>query len=140
VYETPTGKDHHLYWYAFDYLYIPPTSQFSFTSWNGLFQILPLFISGVIVAIITGQRESARLHALEAEQEAQLRAEELEHVNAELTEANQLKDQFLSMASHELKTPCYYYSRTGSDRVATSFKEANPATRTCKSAHYSREN
>src|SRR5215472_19026076 len=90
---------------AFDYLYIPPTSQFSFTSWNGLFQILPLFISGVIVAIITGQRESARLHALEAEQEAQLRAEELEHVNAELTVANQLKDQFLSMASHELKTP-----------------------------------
>src|SRR5205823_10968568 len=32
-------------------------------------------------------------------------ADELEQANQELEEANQLKDQFLSMASHELKTP-----------------------------------
>src|SRR5207247_6684738 len=68
-------------------------------------QLLPFIIAGFIIAVITGQRESARLHALEAEQEAQEHVQELQRKNQELAEANRLKDQFISMASHELKTP-----------------------------------
>ncbi len=90
---------------ALDYFYIAPVGIVTLTSWEGILQIAPFLISGVIIAIITGQRESARLHALLAEQMANEHAEELEQVNQELEQANMLKDQFLSMASHELKTP-----------------------------------
>jgi signal transduction histidine kinase len=90
---------------TFYYFYASPAWQFNLTNWNGMLQILPFFLSGVFIAIITGQRESARLHALLAEEEAQEHADELENVNAELLQTNQLQDQFLSMASHELKTP-----------------------------------
>jgi hypothetical protein len=59
---------------AFDYAYFPPAGQFNLTSWNGTLHILLFFISGVIIAIITGQRESARLNALLAEQTHRLSA------------------------------------------------------------------
>ena len=90
---------------ALDYFYIPPVGIVTFNSLGGLLQLSPFILSGVIIAIITGQRETARLRALFAEQIANERAGELEQVNRELEEANRLKDQFLSMASHELKTP-----------------------------------
>ncbi len=90
---------------ALDYFYIPPGGQFSLNSWPGVLQILPFVIAGFIIALISGQRESARLRALFAEQEAQAQAEELIKANQQLEQANQLKDHFLSMASHELKTP-----------------------------------
>jgi signal transduction histidine kinase/PAS domain-containing protein len=68
------------------YLYIPPFGIFDLNSWknlnlsdwNSLLPILPFFISGIIIAIITSQRESARQRALFAEQEEQERASELE--------------------------------------------------------------
>ena len=90
---------------ALDYFYVPPIGVVTLTSWDGLIQLSPFILSGVIIAIITGQREAARLHALFAEQMANEHAEELEQTNQELEQANKLKDQFLSMASHELKTP-----------------------------------
>lgn len=90
---------------ALDYFYLPPFGYFNWFRWDGLLQMLPFVIAGVAVAIITGQRESARLRALMAEEEANERAEELALANQELEQANRLKDQFLSMASHELKTP-----------------------------------
>jgi signal transduction histidine kinase len=90
---------------ALDYFYIPPHGVFTLANLPGLFELAPFLISGIIIAVITGQRESARLRALSAEQEAQEQAKELAQANLELQEANQLKDQFLSMASHELKTP-----------------------------------
>lgn len=90
---------------ALDYFYISPAGQFDFRTLNGVLQLLPFVVVGLVIAIITGQRESARLRALLAEQEANERADELEKANQELQQANKLKDQFLSMASHELKTP-----------------------------------
>jgi len=88
-----------------DYFYLPPSGYVSLMSWYGMLQIFPFIASGIIIAIITGQRESARLQALFAEQMANERAEELEQSNQQLEQTNQLKDQFISMASHELKTP-----------------------------------
>jgi signal transduction histidine kinase len=90
---------------ALDYFYFPPYGAFGITTWNGLLQVLPFVIAWLVIAIITGQRESARLRALMAEEEAIDRADELALANQKLEQANRLKDQFLSMASHELKTP-----------------------------------
>lgn len=74
-------------------------------NWPDLLQLLPFIISGLIITLMTSQRERARLQALAAEQEAQLYAAELEETNQRLEDANQMKDRFLSIASHELKTP-----------------------------------
>jgi signal transduction histidine kinase len=59
----------------------------------------------LIVAIITAQREQARLNSLAAEWELQTYASHLEEVNRKLEDANRVKDRFMSIASHELKTP-----------------------------------
>ncbi len=89
---------------ALDYFYIHAW-VFSLFTWDGLVQFLPFIISGIIVAIISGQREAARIRALAAEQEALIAKQEEQARADELAKANQLKDQFLSIASHELKTP-----------------------------------
>ena len=90
---------------ALEYFYLPPLVQFNMGNWPGVLQILPFFLAGIVIAIISGQREVARRRALFAEQGLQEHANDLERANQELEQANQLKDQFLSMASHELKTP-----------------------------------
>ncbi len=90
---------------ALDYFYVSPVEQSSVITWHGFLQLLPFVIFGMIISIFTGQREAARMRALLAEQEAQAQADELAELNQQLEEANKLKDQFLSMASHELKTP-----------------------------------
>ena len=87
-----------------DYFFISPEA-FNITSLDSILRVLPFIISGAIIAIIAGQREAARRRALFAEQEVRMHAYELEQVNLQLEQANELKDRFLSMASHELKTP-----------------------------------
>ncbi len=63
---------------ALAYYYFPEFQNLTVTSWDSLFQTTPFFLSGVIIAIITSQRESARRRAHFAEQEEQERAGELE--------------------------------------------------------------
>jgi signal transduction histidine kinase len=90
---------------ALAYFYIQPGVGANTLLQDKLLNLLPFIVAGLVVAVITGQREAARIHALAAEKEAQERAQELEQANEELEQANQLKDHFLSIASHELKTP-----------------------------------
>ncbi len=98
--------------FATDYFFVSPVGQFNLYNWQGMSQLLPYILAGLVIAVITGQRERARLQSLAAEQELQAYAEELEEANVKLEEANhqlkdtdKLKDRFLSIASHELKTP-----------------------------------
>lgn len=60
--------------------------------WSETLPLFPLLLAQLVVALITAQRESAH------QQELQRHASKLE-------QANQTRDQFLLMASHELKTP-----------------------------------
>ena len=89
---------------ALDYFFIPPPG-ISLKNWDALLPFTPYFVAELFVALITAQREAARQRALFAEQEIQEHADELEQINRQLGQANQLKDMFLSRASHELKTP-----------------------------------
>lgn len=88
-----------------DYFALPPLQDFSLRSGEGLLQLLPFLIAGVMVAMITAQREQARQRARRVEREMLLYADDLTRNNAQLQEANRLKSQFLSVASHELKAP-----------------------------------
>jgi signal transduction histidine kinase len=88
-----------------DYYFIPPVGQILAGTWQNTAQLIPFVIAGCTIALITAQRERARLQALGAEQELQAYADEMELANRKLEEADQMKDQFLSIASHELKTP-----------------------------------
>jgi signal transduction histidine kinase/PAS domain-containing protein len=65
---------------ALAYFYIPAFQSLNFTAWDDVLPIVPYFFSAVILAVITGQRESARRRAHIAEQEEQERASELEAI------------------------------------------------------------
>jgi signal transduction histidine kinase len=89
---------------ALDYWFVNPIYTLE-PNLDTIIQLLPFIISGLIVAIITAQRERARLNSLSAEWELQAYACHLEEINQKLEDANQVKDRFMSIASHELKTP-----------------------------------
>lgn len=93
--------------FALLYFYVLPSAHLTPLDFDLelLYQALPFIIVGVVIAIISGQREKARQRALQATRTAEDHAERLGEVNEQLKEANQLKDFFLSVASHELKTP-----------------------------------
>jgi signal transduction histidine kinase len=57
------------------------------------------------MVVLAAQREKGRRAIEAAQKELKHYAGQLEWVNRQLQEANRLKYQFLSMASHELKTP-----------------------------------
>jgi signal transduction histidine kinase len=78
------------------YYYTPQTLPLQTGTAQNLMELLPFVASGFIIAIITAQRERARMNSLAAEQESQAYANEL---------VETMKDRFISIASHELKTP-----------------------------------
>jgi len=96
---------------AFDIYFLPPVGSLVH-DWHALLQLIPFVLAEIIIVVLAAQRERGRRQILFARQELEAYAGELEWVNQEFERANQelekantLKDHFLSMASHELKTP-----------------------------------
>ena len=89
---------------AFD-IYFIGTSPALIHSFNESLPLIPFVFAEIIMVVLAAQRERGRRSIEFAQQELKNYAAQLEWVNRELEEANKLKDQFLSMASHELKTP-----------------------------------
>lgn len=83
----------------------PPGLDFDFPDWQWTFHLLPFTLSGLVVTFIAGQREAARKRARQAEQIAKEQADNLARLNQQLQQTDQLKDLFLSIATHELRTP-----------------------------------
>lgn len=63
---------------ALDYLYVPPFGNLGSYGWNGVLQLITFAAVGITVAILTQQRETARVRALEARQEVILQMRRLE--------------------------------------------------------------
>jgi signal transduction histidine kinase len=80
-----------------DYLIVPPGDLLPM-SWMDGSQLLLTGIVGLLLIWLIAWQESTRMKVLVAQEEALARANELEVMN-------QMKDRFISMASHELKTP-----------------------------------
>jgi signal transduction histidine kinase len=89
---------------AFDIYFLPPVGSLVH-AWHELLQLIPFVLAESIIVVLAAQRERGRRQILFARQELEAYAGELEWVNQELEQANTLKEHFLSMASHELKTP-----------------------------------
>ncbi len=108
-----------LAYFVLDIFVVPPFGVFTYNGWSDVMVFLPFIFTQLLVVLITAQREKARQCTFVAEQRAERHARELAGVNQVLTqtnhhleqltdhlqEVNQLKDYFLSQASHELKTP-----------------------------------
>ncbi len=91
------------------YIYLFPVQRGSTVppsfDWEVIIPVLLFAIASLVVVILIGQREAARRQALQAKQIVQMHISDLATANQELLQANQLKDLFVSIASHELKTP-----------------------------------
>ncbi len=61
-----------------DYLYVPPFGALGSYGWSGTVQLLTFAATGIVLAILTYQRESARVRSVAVEREAVLRAQQLE--------------------------------------------------------------
>jgi signal transduction histidine kinase len=88
-----------------DYFVLPPVQVFGLHTGEGLLQLLPFLLAGVLIAVMTSQREQARQRAQHTQREMMMYVDEVTQINAKLGEADRLKDRFLSIVSHELKGP-----------------------------------
>lgn len=78
--------------------YVMATPYSLLANWPHFLQMILSGLVGLLLIGITVRRERARVKASVAEGELLANAEELRQIN-------QMKDRFISMASHELKTP-----------------------------------
>jgi len=102
-----------------DYLVIPPLHTFSLDLWSVLVDLVPFIVLQLLILwliakqkqhasqLLCAQQEIARYaeHVAEGNQQLTESNQALAQSNAQLEHANRVKDQFLSMASHELRTP-----------------------------------
>ncbi len=87
-----------------DSYFIPLLGQFDLRNGDTV-QVLPVFAIGLIMLLVIGQRERAYRKLQMVGQELDRYASELEAVNSQLEDEQREQESFLSMASHELKTP-----------------------------------
>ena len=91
---------------ALDYWIIPPVGVIDFfLKPDDIVSFTSLMVLQLIVLALVITQKNYRRQLLHARQAASQHAEELAESNARLQQADRVKDQFLSMASHELKTP-----------------------------------
>jgi signal transduction histidine kinase len=90
---------------ALDYWIVPPIGVIDFFRWPDIVSFVPFILIQLIVLGMVVVQKRYRKQLLQASQAASQQAEELAARNAQLQQADQIKDQFLSMASHELRTP-----------------------------------
>ncbi|EFH83799.1 sensor histidine kinase [Ktedonobacter racemifer] len=90
---------------AIDYWLVPPLGSISFFLWPNIVSFAPFILIQLIVLGLIVVQKNYRQQLLHANQEISQHAEELAESNTRLEQADRVKDQFLSMASHELRTP-----------------------------------
>jgi signal transduction histidine kinase len=88
-----------------NYYFAPLMAEFPLIKEGDIVQVIPVFVIGLIILLVVGQRERAHKRIQAVDQELQRYASGLETMNSRLAEANREKEGFLSIASHELKTP-----------------------------------
>lgn len=97
---------------ALDYWIVPPFGDISFFLWPDVVSFAPFILMQLVVLGMVVAQRKYRQQLIHANQAISQQAQELATSNqayiasnARLKQADQVKDQFLSMASHELRTP-----------------------------------
>ncbi len=83
---------------ALDLFFIAPYGELSLTKWPDVLQLLPFCLTGIVIGILSLERAKGWT-------KTRTYAHELATANQKLEDEVQLRDRFLSMTSHELKTP-----------------------------------
>jgi signal transduction histidine kinase len=81
-----------------DLFFIFPNGRWELIQWPNVLQLLPFALAGLVIGILSLQRDKGWV-------KTRLYMHELAMARQRLEDEAQLKDRFLSMTSHELKTP-----------------------------------
>ncbi|MBO0781042.1 MAG: HAMP domain-containing histidine kinase [Ktedonobacteraceae bacterium] len=90
---------------ALDYWIVPPLGGIRFFLWPEIASFVPFMLIQLLILVLIVVQKRYQQQLLHASRAAAHHAEELAESNARLQQADRIKDQFLSMASHELRTP-----------------------------------
>jgi signal transduction histidine kinase len=98
--------------FAVDYWLTPPVGILMFFQWPNIMSYLSFVTIQLVVLWLIIKKKKYQQQLLSAQQELSQRAEDLAASNQALTQSNarleqadHVKDQFLGLATHELKTP-----------------------------------